>query len=117
MKNCTTGAGKSMRDGEGFQTTGTYASGALDTVVQNCTIIDPVQGIVRPTSASATGGSSASARPATHHGQRRPCAAHGPNTTVIHGDMFICTAGAIEAHAHFLSPQQWEHALARRTTN
>ena len=43
----TTGAGKVMRDGEGFQTTGTYASGALDMVVQNCTIIDPVLGVVK----------------------------------------------------------------------
>ena len=43
----TTGAGKSMRDGEGFRTRGTYASGALDMVVHNCTIIDPVLGIVK----------------------------------------------------------------------
>jgi urease subunit alpha len=43
----TTGAGKSMRDGEGFQTSGTYASGALDLVVQNATIIDAVVGIVK----------------------------------------------------------------------
>src|SRR5262245_57833171 len=43
----TTGAARATRDGEGLQTTGTYASGALDLVVQNSTIIDPVLGIVK----------------------------------------------------------------------
>jgi urease subunit alpha len=40
----------------------------------------------------------------------------GPNTTVVHADGFIVTAGGIEAHAHFLSPQQCHHALAGGTT-
>ncbi|HBS98519.1 MAG TPA: urease subunit alpha, partial [Citreicella sp.] len=31
---------------------------------------------------------------------------------VVHGDGHFVTAGAIEAHAHFLSPQQCNHALA-----
>ena len=42
----TTGAGKAMRDGEGLQTTGSAASGALDSVIHNATIIDAVLGIV-----------------------------------------------------------------------
>jgi urease subunit alpha len=110
----TTGAGKSMRDGEGFQTTGTYASGALDTVVQNCTIIDAAQGIVKADIGIRDGrivGIGKAGNPDIMDGVH-PDLRCGPNTTVIHGDMFICTAGAIEAHAHFLSPQQWEHALA-----
>ena len=110
----TTGAGKSMRDGEGFQTTGTYASGALDTVVQNCTIIDPIQGIVKADIGIRDGrivGIGKAGNPDIMDSVD-PALRTGPNTTVIHGDMFICTAGAIEAHAHFLSPQQWEHALA-----
>jgi urease subunit alpha len=41
------GAGKSMRDGEGYQTSGTYASGALDMVIHNATIIDAILGIVK----------------------------------------------------------------------
>src|SRR5262245_62204728 len=43
----TTGAGKCMRDGEGFQTTGTYASGALDVVIHNATIVDARVGIAK----------------------------------------------------------------------
>ena len=43
----TTGAGKSMRDGEGYYPKGTDKSKALDLVVQNATIIDPVLGIVK----------------------------------------------------------------------
>src|SRR6266545_1275203 len=43
----TTGAGRVMRDGEGFRHNGTYASGALDMVVQNATILDPVLGIIK----------------------------------------------------------------------
>ncbi|WP_191058957.1 urease subunit alpha [Geminicoccus harenae] len=110
----TTGAGKSMRDGEGFQTTGTYASGALDTVIQNATIIDAVIGIVKADIGIRDGrivGVGKAGNPDFMDGVD-PALRCGPNTTVIHGDAFICTAGAIEAHAHFLSPQQWEHALA-----
>jgi urease subunit alpha len=36
----------------------------------------------------------------------------GPNTTNVHGEFSIVTAGAVEGHAHFLSPQQADHALA-----
>ena len=114
----TTGAGKSMRDGEGFQTTGTYASGALDTVIQNATIIDAVQGIVKADIGIRDGlivGIGKAGNPDIMDGVD-PKLRCGPNTTVIHGEFFITTAGAIEAHAHFLSPQQCEHALAGGTT-
>lgn len=110
----TTGAGKVMRDGEGFQTTGTYASGALDMVIHNCTIIDPVLGIVKGDIGIRDGliaGVGKAGNPDIMEGvsDNLRC---GPNTTVVHGDFFITTAGGIEAHAHFLSPQQVNHALA-----
>jgi urease subunit alpha len=110
----TTGAGKMMRDGEGFQTTGTYASGALDSVIQNATIIDPVQGIVKCDIGIRDGlivGIGKAGNPDIMAGVH-PDLRTGPNTTVYHGESFIITAGAVEAHAHFLSPQQSEHALA-----
>jgi urease subunit alpha len=114
----TTGAGKCMRDGEGFQPTGTYASGALDMVVQNATIIDAVAGIVKGDIGIRDGkivGIGKAGNPDVMNGvdMRLRC---GPNTTVVHGDGFIVTAGGIEAHAHFLSPQQCHHALAGGTT-
>ena len=114
----TTGAGKNMRDGEGFQTTGTYASGALDMVVQNSTIIDAVQGIVKADIGIRDGrivGIGKAGNPDVMNGVD-PKLHTGPNTTVVHGDFYIVTAGAVEAHAHFLSPQQCDHALAGGTT-
>jgi urease subunit alpha len=110
----TTGAGKSMRDGEGFQPGGTYASGALDMVVQNCTIIDPVLGIVKGDIGIRDGkikGVGKAGNPDIMDGvdSHLRC---GPNTTVVHGDFYIVTPGGLEGHAHFLSPQQCNHALA-----
>ncbi len=114
----TTGAGKMMRDGEGFQTTGTYASGALDSVIQNATIIDPVLGIIKADIGIRDGliiGIGKAGNPDIMAGVD-PLLRTGPNTTVYHGEPYIITAGAVEAHAHFLSPQQSEHALAGGTT-
>jgi urease subunit alpha len=114
----TTGAGKMMRDGEGFQTTGTYASGALDSVIQNATIIDPILGIIKADIGIRDGlivGIGKAGNPDIMAGVD-PLLRTGPNTTVFHGEPYIITAGAVEAHAHFLSPQQSEHALAGGTT-
>lgn len=114
----TTGAGKSMRDGEGFQTTGTAASGALDVVVQNATIFDPVLGIVKADIGIRDGrivGIGKAGNPDIMAGVH-PELRTGPNTAVHHGEHFIVTAGAVESHAHFLSPQQSDHALAGGTT-
>ncbi len=114
----TTGAGKVMRDGEGFQTTGTYASGAVDTVIHNATIIDPLLGIVKADIGVRDGliaGVGKAGNPDVMEGVD-PALRCGPNTTVMHGDNFIVTPGGIEAHAHFLSPEQVAHALAGGTT-
>ncbi|MEO1688991.1 MAG: urease subunit alpha, partial [Pseudomonadota bacterium] len=43
----TTGAGKTMRDGEGFKHDGTDASGALDCVIQNALVLDPAAGVLK----------------------------------------------------------------------
>ncbi|MEM7251797.1 MAG: urease subunit alpha [Pseudomonadota bacterium] len=110
----TTGAGKAMRDGEGFQTSGTYAAGALDMVIHNCTIIDPMLGIIKADIGIRDGrivGTGKAGNPDVMDGVD-PTLRCGPNTTVVHGDFFITTPGGIEAHAHFLSPQQAHHALA-----
>ncbi|UCD57921.1 MAG: urease subunit alpha, partial [Candidatus Hydrogenedentota bacterium] len=98
----------------GFQPGGTYASGALDMVVQNCTIIDPVLGIVKGDVGIRDGkikGVGKAGNPDIMDGVD-PHLRCGPNTTVVHGDFYIVTPGGLEAHAHFLSPQQCNHALA-----
>ena len=114
----TTGAGKSMRDGEGFQTGGTHASGALDMVVQNATIVDALLGIVKADIGirdQRIVGIGKAGNPDIMEGVD-PALRCGPNTTVVHGDGMVVTAGAVEAHAHFLSPEQVVHALAGGTT-
>ena len=114
----TTGAGKAMRDGEGLQTTGTAASGALDSVIHNATIIDAVLGIVKADIGIRDGriaGIGKAGNPDIMAGVD-PALRTGPNTTMYHGEHFIVTAGGVEAHAHFLSPQQCDHALAGGTT-
>lgn len=114
----TTGAGKVMRDGEGFRTTGTAAAGALDMVIQNAVIIDAELGIVKGDIGIRDGrivGIGKAGNPDIMEGVD-PDLVTGPNTTVVHGDNHFVTAGAIEAHAHFLSPQQSWHALAGGTT-
>ena len=110
----TTGAGKALRDGEGFNPRGSYASGALDMCIQNCTIIDAVLGIIKADIGVRDGriaGIGKAGNPDVMNGVDANMVC-GPNTTMVHGEFFIATAGGIEGHAHFLSPQQAEHALA-----
>ncbi len=110
----TTGAGKAMRDGEGFCVTGTAAAGALDLVIQNATVIDAEIGVVKCDIGVRGGriaGLGKAGNPDIMEGvdPRLVC---GPNTTVINGEFYVATPGAVEAHAHFLTPQQVWHALA-----
>ena len=110
----TTGAGKVMRDGEGFRTRGTDAEQALDLVVHNALIIDPVLGIIKADIGVRRGrivGVGKAGNPEIMAGVT-PGLDTGPNTTIMHGDQLIVTPGVIEAHAHFLSPEQAYHALA-----
>lgn len=110
----STGAGKNMRDGEGYRPAGTYASGALDMCIQNATIIDALVGIVKADIGIRDGrivGIGKAGNPDIMEGVSSDLVC-GPNTTMVHGEPYIATAGGIEGHAHFLSPQQAEHALA-----
>jgi urease subunit alpha len=107
-----------MRDGEGFQTTGTYASGALDTVVQNCTIIDPIQGIVKADIGIRDGrivGIGKAGNPDTMDGID-PALVIGPSTEVLAGNGKILTAGGVDCHVHFICPQLADTALASGLT-
>jgi len=95
---------------------GTYASGALDMVVQNATVIDAVAGIVKGDIGIRDGKivaiGKAGIRLMNGVDPRLRC---GPNTDgrALRTASSSPRAG-IEAHAHFLSPQQCHHALARR---
>ena len=76
---------------------------ALDMVIQNATIIDAVAGIVKADIGIRDGrivGIGKAGNPTSCPVSIPDCVV-GPNTTVVHADGFIVTAGAIEAHAHF----------------
>ena len=82
-------------------------------VVRNATIIDAVAGIVKGDIGIRNGRIVAIGKPGNPDVMNGvdPRLRCGPNTTLVHTDGFIVTACDIEAHAHFLSPQQCLHAL------
>ena len=90
----TTGAGKNMRDGEGYMPSGTYAGGALDMCVQNATIIDAVLGIVKADIGIRDGrivGIGKAGNPDIMDGVS-PGMFCGPNTTMVGSPAAIPTA-------------------------
>jgi len=112
------GAGKSIRDGEGYRPSSKSSDGALDCVIMNALIIDAVIGIVKADIGIRDGrivGIGKAGNPDTMP-DVTPGMVVGHSTTPIPAAGMIVTAGAIETHAHLFSPQQTEHALATGTT-
>ncbi|MBN8818542.1 MAG: urease subunit alpha [Sphingomonas sp.] len=103
------GGGKVIRDGMG-QSQITRAQGAPDTVITNVVILDH-WGIVKADVALRDGLIHAigkAGNPDTQPGVTIPI---GPGTEIIAGEGRILTAGGIDAHIHFICPQQVEEAL------
>lgn len=112
------GAGKSVRDGEGYQPSAKHSDGALDHVIMNAVIIDAVAGIIKADIGIRDGrivGIGKAGNPDTMPGLTAGMVV-GTSTTPIPAEGMIVTAGAIETHAHLISPQQTEHALSTGTT-
>ncbi|RKE22524.1 urease subunit alpha [Streptomyces sp. TLI_171] len=112
------GAGKTVRDGMSSDPGATAAQGALDTVITNVVVIDPVLGVVKGDLGIKDGliaGLGKSGNPRTQAGVH-PALVIGPGTEVIAGEHLIATAGAIDTHVHLISPQQAEHALSNGVT-
>src|SRR5580698_109691 len=91
------GGGKVIRDGMGQSQR--VAAEVVDTVITNALILDH-WGIVK-------------ADIGIKHGR---IAAIGAATEVIAGEGMIVTAGGIDTHIHFISPQQIDEALASGVT-
>ena len=103
------GGGKVIRDGMG-QSQLTRAEGAVDTVITNALILDH-WGIVKADIGIRDGRIASigkSGNPDIQPGVDTPI---GPSTEVIAGEGRIVTAGGIDAHIHFIAPQQIEEAL------
>ncbi|WP_169567437.1 urease subunit alpha [Sneathiella limimaris] len=108
------GGGKVIRDGMG-QSQVTRAGGAVDTVITNATIIDH-WGIVKADVGIKDGKIAAVGKAGNPDIQSDVTIIIGPSTEIIAGEGKILTAGGIDAHIHFICPQQIEEALASGVT-
>lgn len=110
------GGGKTMRDGMGMQPTTTQSDGALDWVFTNVVVIDPVLGIEKGDLGVRDGqivGFGKAGNPDTMDDVDMVI---GPSTDTVPADGLIATAGALDIHVHFNSPQLVDHALASGIT-
>jgi len=108
------GGGKVIRDGMG-QSQASRAQGAADTVITNAVIIDH-WGIVKADIAIRGGRISAIGKAGNPDIQPGVDIVIGPGTEVIAGEGKIVTAGGVDAHIHFICPQQADEALASGVT-
>jgi urease subunit alpha len=112
------GGGKSIRDGMGQMPGITNAGGALDLVITNAIVIDPMIGIVKGDIGVKGGriaGIGKAGNPEMMDGVH-PNLVIGAGTEVIAGEHLIATPGAIDSHIHMISPQQVWHALSNGIT-
>jgi urease subunit alpha len=115
---CLHGGGKTLRDGLGLTPGYDSAQGALDMLISNAVIIDPVLGVVKGDIGIKDGRIVAigkAGNPATMDGvhPRLICAAA---TTVRDAEGLIATPGGIDVHVHFDSAQLVEHAISSGLT-
>jgi urease subunit alpha len=108
------GGGKVIRDGMG-QSQLTNAEGAADTVITNALIIDH-WGIVKADVSLVGGRIKTIGKAGNPDIQPGVNIIIGPGTEIIAGEGKILTAGGIDAHIHFICPQQIEEALASGIT-
>ncbi|MCY0964494.1 urease subunit alpha [Parathalassolituus penaei] len=107
------GGGKVIRDGMG-QGQLTRAE-VMDLVITNALILDH-WGIVKADVGIKDGKIAAIGKAGNSDTQNGVTMDIGASTEVIAGEGQILTAGAIDAHIHFICPQQFEEALMAGTT-
>jgi urease subunit alpha len=115
---CLHGGGKTLRDGLGLVAGYDSADGALDMLISNVVVIDPVVGIVKGDIGIKDGRIVAigkAGNPAIMDGVH-PKLICGAATTVRDGEGMIATPGGIDVHVHFDSAQLVEHAIASGLT-
>jgi urease subunit alpha len=108
------GGGKVIRDGMG-QSQATRAEGAVDTVITNALILDH-WGIVKADIGIRDGRIAAIGKAGNPDVQPGVDIVIGPGTEAIAGEGKIATAGGIDAHIHFICPQQVDDALMSGVT-
>jgi urease subunit alpha len=108
------GGGKVIRDGMG-QSQITNARGAADTVITNAVVIDWT-GIYKADVALKAGRIAAIGKAGNPDIQPGIDIVIGPGTEIIAGEGKILTAGGIDAHIHYICPQQVDEALSSGVT-
>jgi urease subunit alpha len=103
------GGGKVIRDGMG-QSQLSRAAGAVDTVITNAVILDH-WGVIKADIGIRDGRIIRIGKAGNPDVQPGVDIVVGPGTEVIAAEGKIVTAGGIDAHIHFICPQQVEHAL------
>ncbi|MEJ8570055.1 urease subunit alpha [Microbaculum marinum] len=115
---CLHGGGKTLRDGMGLVAGHTSADGALDMLLCNVMVIDPVVGIVKGDLGIRDGkivGIGKAGNPGIMDGVDERLIVSAA-TTVRDCEGLIATAGALDVHVHFDSAQLCEHAIASGIT-
>ncbi|HEB50034.1 MAG TPA: urease subunit alpha [Desulfobulbus sp.] len=102
------GGGKVIRDGMGQSQRS--AADCADTVITNALILDH-WGVVKADIGIKDGRISAIGKAGNPDTQDGVDIVIGAGTEIIAGEKFIVTAGGIDAHIHFICPQQAEEAL------
>lgn len=111
-EECKFGGGKTLRDGMGQSVTTTSANGDLDLVITNALIVD-YTGIYKADVGIKNGviaGIGKAGNPSVMDGVT-PGMTVGASTEALAGEGLILTAGGLDTHIHFISPQQIECAL------
>jgi len=103
------GGGKVIRDGMG-QSQLTRAQGAMDTVITNALILDHT-GIYKADVGLRDGRIARIGKAGNPDTQPGVDVIIGPGTEIIAGEGKILTAGGMDAHIHFIAPQQIDDAL------
>ncbi|MGE4481164.1 urease subunit alpha [Acidocella sp.] len=115
---CLHGGGKTLRDGIALVPGITSAQGALDMLLCNVVVIDPVIGIVKGDIGIRDGrvvGIGKAGNPAIMDGVD-PRLIPSAGTTVRDCEGLIATAGGIDVHVHFDSAALPDHAIASGIT-
>jgi urease subunit alpha len=108
------GGGKVIRDGMG-QSQASQAEGAADTVITNALVVDH-WGILKADIGITAGRISGIGKAGNPDVQPGVTVLIGPGTEIIAGEGKILTAGGVDAHIHFICPQQVEDAIASGIT-
>ena len=110
------GGGKTLRDGLGMAPGVTQADGALDWVLTNALVLDPVVGILAADIGIRDGTIAGIGKAGNSDTMDGVDMVVGPSTDVYPAEGNIATPGGLDIHIHFNSAQLHEHALGSGIT-